>query len=75
MTQLPALPTILRPRPMTGRPPQSKSSFPHKVCVPEKDAEEFEVHGLIYRPLLDVMAEAFQSPAFMEYHTTPFEYR
>ncbi|KAK7021692.1 hypothetical protein R3P38DRAFT_3196523 [Favolaschia claudopus] len=46
-----------------------------KHCVAEKDAPEFEVPGLMYRPLLDVMAEAFQSPLFEEYHTTPFEYR
>ncbi|KAJ7728802.1 hypothetical protein DFH07DRAFT_998550, partial [Mycena maculata] len=46
-----------------------------KVCVAEADAAEFEVEGLIYRPLLDVMVEAFQGPAFQEFHTTPFEYR
>ncbi|KAJ6566115.1 hypothetical protein B0H19DRAFT_847049, partial [Mycena capillaripes] len=43
----------------------------HKVRVPEADAVEFEVAGLLYRPLLDVMFEAFQSPAFEQYHTTP----
>lgn len=47
----------------------------HKVCVPEQDAPEFEVDGLLYRPLLDVMVEAFQSPSFQQFHTTPFEYR
>jgi hypothetical protein len=46
-----------------------------KVCVPETEAAEFEVPGLMYRPLLDVMIEAFQSPAFEEFHTTPFQYR
>ncbi|KAJ7085600.1 hypothetical protein C8R44DRAFT_901662 [Mycena epipterygia] len=46
-----------------------------KVCVPEQDAAEFEVTGIIYRPLLDVMIEAFQSPAFMQFHITPFESR
>ncbi|KAF7328374.1 GLOBIN domain-containing protein [Mycena venus] len=46
-----------------------------KNCVAERDAPEFEVPGLMYRPLLDVMVEAFQSPAFAQYHTTPFEYR
>jgi hypothetical protein len=46
-----------------------------KVCVPEQDAPEFEVEGLLYRPLLDVMVEAFQSPSFQQFHTTPFEYR
>jgi len=46
-----------------------------KVCKPEEEAAEFEVTGIIYRPLLDVMIEAFQSPAFLQFHTTPFEYR
>ncbi|KAK7013429.1 GLOBIN domain-containing protein [Favolaschia claudopus] len=46
-----------------------------KHCVAEKEAPEFEVPGLMYRPLLEVMIEAFQSPMFEEYHTTPFEYR
>jgi hypothetical protein len=46
-----------------------------KVCVAEKDAVEFEVPGIIYRPLLDVMIEAFQSPAFKDFHITPFESR
>ncbi|KAJ7266444.1 hypothetical protein B0H12DRAFT_977610, partial [Mycena haematopus] len=46
-----------------------------KVCVPETDAVEFKVPGLLYRPLLDVMVEAFQSPAFEQFHTTPFQYR
>jgi hypothetical protein len=46
-----------------------------KQCRLESDAPEFEVPGLMYRPLLDVMVEAFQSPAFEEFHTTPFEYR
>ncbi|KAF8212297.1 hypothetical protein K438DRAFT_1560277, partial [Mycena galopus ATCC 62051] len=46
-----------------------------KVCVPEDNAFEFEVEGLVYRPLLDTLTEAFQGPAFKEFHTTPFEYR
>ncbi|KAJ7023895.1 hypothetical protein C8F04DRAFT_969620 [Mycena alexandri] len=46
-----------------------------KVRVPEEDAPEFEVEGLVYRPLLDVMVEAFQSSHFEQYHITPFEYR
>ncbi|KAJ7649404.1 hypothetical protein DFH06DRAFT_996491 [Mycena polygramma] len=45
------------------------------VCVEEDDAAEFEVPGLQYRPLLDVLVEAFQSPAFEEFHITPFQYR
>ncbi|KAJ7660161.1 hypothetical protein DFH06DRAFT_1472251 [Mycena polygramma] len=45
------------------------------VRVEEDDAAEFEVPGLQYRPLLDVLVEAFQSPAFEEFHITPFQYR
>ncbi|KAJ6582169.1 hypothetical protein B0H19DRAFT_928921, partial [Mycena capillaripes] len=46
-----------------------------KVCKPEEEAAEFEITGIMYRPLLDVMTEAFQSPAFLQFHTTPFESR
>jgi hypothetical protein len=45
------------------------------VCVAEDDAPEFKIDSLIYRPLLDVMKEAFESPAFQQYHITPFESR
>ncbi|KAJ7024134.1 hypothetical protein C8F04DRAFT_1303331 [Mycena alexandri] len=44
-----------------------------KVCTKEAEAAEFVVEGLIYRELLDVMIEAFQSPAFEDFHLTPFE--
>ncbi|KAJ7127990.1 hypothetical protein C8R44DRAFT_979464 [Mycena epipterygia] len=46
-----------------------------KLCISEENAAEFEVLGLIYRPLLDVMIKAFQSPAFKQFHITPFEHR
>ncbi|KAJ7155302.1 hypothetical protein C8R46DRAFT_1296775 [Mycena filopes] len=46
-----------------------------KVCVAEDDAAEFEIPGIIYRPLLDVMVEVFQGPAFEQFHITPFESR
>ncbi|KAJ7018066.1 hypothetical protein C8F04DRAFT_1330085, partial [Mycena alexandri] len=46
-----------------------------KVCTKEAEAAEFQVEGLIYRELLDVMIEAFQSPAFEDFHLTPFESR
>ncbi|KAK7021661.1 GLOBIN domain-containing protein, partial [Favolaschia claudopus] len=46
-----------------------------KVAVPEAQAVEFEITGIMYRPLLDVVVEAFQSPAFQQYHITPFELR
>jgi hypothetical protein len=47
----------------------------HKNCIPEADAPEFEVSGIMYRPLLDVMKEAFQSPAFLQFHIIPYESR
>ncbi|KAJ7703978.1 hypothetical protein B0H17DRAFT_1193907 [Mycena rosella] len=43
-----------------------------KICKPEADTAKFEVARILYCPLLDVMIEAFKSPAFMQYHTTPF---
>jgi hypothetical protein len=46
-----------------------------KNCTAEADAPEFEVPGIMYRPLLDVLVEAFQSPAFLQYHITPFAAR
>ncbi|KAJ7769145.1 hypothetical protein DFH07DRAFT_736126, partial [Mycena maculata] len=65
---------------LPGEPPSGwkstsvKIKLPmHKSHVPETDAPEFEVPGILYRPLLDVLTEAFQSPEFMQYHLTPFE--
>ncbi|KAJ7315108.1 hypothetical protein DFH08DRAFT_926901 [Mycena albidolilacea] len=46
-----------------------------KNCTAEADAPKFEVPGIMYRPLLDVLVEAFQSPAFLQYHITPFAAR
>ncbi|KAK6985044.1 GLOBIN domain-containing protein [Favolaschia claudopus] len=46
-----------------------------KMAIKEKDSVQFEVKGFVYRPLLDVMVESFQSPLFNHYHTTPFEQR
>ncbi|KAJ7736772.1 hypothetical protein DFH07DRAFT_753305, partial [Mycena maculata] len=67
---------------LPGEPPSGwkstsvKIKLPmHKSHVPETDAPEFEVPGILYRPLLDVLTEAFQSPEFMQYHLTPFECR
>ncbi|KAF7317494.1 hypothetical protein MKEN_00835800 [Mycena kentingensis (nom. inval.)] len=34
-----------------------------------------KVEGVPYRPLLDVIKEAFQGPLFERLHTTPFSYR
>ncbi|KAJ7222346.1 hypothetical protein GGX14DRAFT_663311 [Mycena pura] len=47
------------------------------VCEPEdsENVVEFEVEGLVFRELLDVMVENFSSPAFKDYHITPFECR
>lgn len=41
----------------------------------EQDTPEFEVKGVIHRPLLDVIKEAFEGPNFDQLHTTPFELR
>ncbi|KAJ7331353.1 hypothetical protein DFH08DRAFT_623969, partial [Mycena albidolilacea] len=43
-----------------------------KNCTAEADAPEFEVLEIMYCPLLNVLVEAFQSPAFLQYHITPF---
>ncbi|KAJ7909874.1 hypothetical protein B0H13DRAFT_1877279 [Mycena leptocephala] len=37
-----------------------------KICVPEAQAAEFEVSGIIYRPLLDVMVDPRFTPAMPE---------
>lgn len=44
-----------------------------KVKRAEKDAPVFKVEGVLIRPLLDVMKEAFQSEEFLRYHLTPFD--
>ncbi|KAJ7311654.1 hypothetical protein DFH08DRAFT_717896 [Mycena albidolilacea] len=46
-----------------------------KNCTAEADAPEFEVPGIMYCPLLDDLVEAFQSPAFLQYHITLFAAR
>ena len=38
----------------------------------EDDAPEFEVHGVFYRPLTDVVISAFQEAAAETFHITPF---
>ncbi|KAF4583767.1 hypothetical protein EYR40_002258 [Pleurotus pulmonarius] len=45
-----------------------------KVKCPEDQAPEFKVKGVIHPPLLDVLKESFQGPAFEKFHLTPFEY-
>ncbi|KAJ7617385.1 hypothetical protein FB45DRAFT_1104863, partial [Roridomyces roridus] len=52
-----------------------KVPAPKGVGVAEKDAAVYEVPGFRYRPLIEVMDEAFQSPGFMDLHLTPFEAR
>ncbi len=44
-----------------------------KVSCPESEAPVFEVPGLLYRPLLDVMTEAFEGEEFLQLHLTPFK--
>ncbi|KAJ7208340.1 hypothetical protein GGX14DRAFT_634077, partial [Mycena pura] len=41
----------------------------------EADALEVKIDNILYRPLLDVMRECFEGPAFRYCHLTPFEYR
>ncbi|KAJ7225438.1 hypothetical protein GGX14DRAFT_638737 [Mycena pura] len=45
------------------------------VCTAEEDAFEIEIDGIYYRPLLDTLKEALQSPDFNNFHLTPFEPR
>lgn len=44
-----------------------------KVKCPENKAPVFKVEGVLIRPLLDVMREAFQSEEFLNFHLTPFD--
>ncbi|KAF4580432.1 hypothetical protein EYR40_003148 [Pleurotus pulmonarius] len=44
-----------------------------KIKQKEADAPVFEVSGVMMRPLLAVMTEAFQGPEFQSFHITPFE--
>ncbi|KAK6972044.1 GLOBIN domain-containing protein [Favolaschia claudopus] len=68
---------------LPGQPPDGWKIGSVKLKLPapkvavggEAQAVEFEIGGIMYRPLLDVMKEAFQSPAFEQYHITPFELR
>lgn len=48
-------------------------AYKHKVDSEDK-APEFEVPDVIFRPLLDVMKEAFEGPDFEQFHLTPFEH-
>jgi len=45
----------------------------HKSKLSEDKAPLFEVKGLHFRPLLDVLKEAFQGADFKSFHTTPFQ--
>ncbi|KAJ7627108.1 hypothetical protein FB45DRAFT_1082250 [Roridomyces roridus] len=64
------------PVPDTWKRTSVRIKVPGKnVCTAEEEAVEFEVEGLVYRDLLDVMVENFSGPAFADYHTTPFVYR
>ncbi|KAJ7229883.1 hypothetical protein GGX14DRAFT_343833, partial [Mycena pura] len=41
-------------------------------CTPESEAFEIEIKDIYYRPLLDTLKEALQSPAFKHFHLIPF---
>ncbi|KAJ7214846.1 hypothetical protein GGX14DRAFT_359735 [Mycena pura] len=64
-----------------GEPPNGWSRGSVKLKIPPpKDLThlgpvDVEVSGILHRPLLDVLREAFEGPAFENYHTTPFSYR
>ncbi|KAJ7198134.1 hypothetical protein GGX14DRAFT_374421 [Mycena pura] len=45
------------------------------VRTSEVDAFEYTVNDIYYRPLLDLLTEVLQSPAFKNFHLTPFEPR
>lgn len=64
------------PVPDTWKRSSVRIKVPGKnVRTAEEEAVEFEVEGLVYRDLLDIMVENFSGPAFAEYHITPFECR
>ncbi|OCH83665.1 hypothetical protein OBBRIDRAFT_765060 [Obba rivulosa] len=39
----------------------------------EVEASELEIHGIQYRPILDVLKAAYQDPAAAKYHYNPFK--
>ncbi|KAJ7215831.1 hypothetical protein GGX14DRAFT_359189 [Mycena pura] len=41
----------------------------------EKEAPIFDVGGILFRPLLDTIHEALQSPLFEQFHLTPYSLR
>jgi hypothetical protein len=51
-----------------------------KICLPaklahnnsEKDARKFEVNGVFYQPLTDIIVSAFQEAVAETFHLTPF---
>lgn len=45
------------------------------VRTSEVDAFEYTVNDIYHRPLLDLLTEVLQSPAFRNFHLTPFEPR
>ena len=53
---------------VTVRVPNAKSKF-----ASESVALEFKISGVYYRPLLEVIKNAFQSPSAKEYHWVPFK--
>ncbi|KAJ7580199.1 hypothetical protein C8J56DRAFT_277532 [Mycena floridula] len=51
------------------RVPADKVSFRS-----EEHAPEFEVPGVVIRPLLSVLREAFEGPEFLKMHLTPYQH-
>ncbi|KAJ7191901.1 hypothetical protein GGX14DRAFT_380652 [Mycena pura] len=65
-----------------GEPPSGWLRGSVKIKLPstkrrqeEADAPEVEIKNILYRPLLDVVREAFGGSPFQQYHTTPFALR
>ena len=44
------------------------------TSMDESKAPEFEVPGVFHRSLVDIIKDAFQETAALEYHYTPFKY-
>jgi hypothetical protein len=46
----------------------------YKKFNEEKDAPEFEVHGVFTRSLVNIIQDAFQDPTALTFHMTPFQH-
>ncbi|KAJ7220811.1 hypothetical protein GGX14DRAFT_354057 [Mycena pura] len=65
-----------------GEPPNGWKRGSVKLKLPcvghrvkEEDAPVIEIENIYYRPLLDTLKQAMQSPTFQNFHLTPYELR